>query len=503
MTADSQETLRGQACAVRWNLRPFIDGAYCDSASDGVAATVNPATGEKLADMAAGSTGDVERAVASARRAFEDGRWSSIGAATRRAVLSALADGIVERAEELALLDCLEIGKPISQARFEATALAPAFARFCAETIDKLFGVVGNTEPGVLAFSRPEARGVVAAISPWNFPLVNAVIKVLPALAAGNSVILKPSEMSSASALKLAEIALAAGIPPGVFNVVTGLGSTVGAALAVHPDIDFLSFTGSTQTGLRLMTLRGSSTVRPLLLECGGKSPSVVFDDIEDVAAVAARVCADALWNQGQLCVARTRLIVHERIAPALLEAVRAQIGAFVPGDPLDPDTGFGVLAGRTHWQRVAEMVARGVSAGADLVAGGLPSDQGGCAMAPMVLEPRDADNPLWLEEVFGPVVAMRRFSTCDEAFRLANESGYGLAATIWTRNLDIAHQAARTVRAGEVIVRSVPDDREGAGFSLPQEAMGGSGFGVETGIEGIRSYMNWKKVEFHTATGF
>jgi len=492
--------LQEQARVLQWNLRPFVDGAYRDSASEGLMATVNPATGEKLADMAVGSAEDAERAVAAARLAFEDGRWSSLGAGTRRALLLAMADAIVDHAEELALLDCLEVGKPISQARFEARVLAPAFARFCAETIDKLYGVVGNTEPGVLALSRPEARGVVAAIAPWNFPLANAVIKVLPALAAGNCVVLKPSEMSSASALKLAEIALAIGIPAGVFNVVPGLGSTVGAALAVHPDIDFLSFTGATQTGLRLMALRGNSTIRPLLLECGGKSPSIVFDDIENIAGIAERICADALWNQGQLCVARTRLIVHERVVPALLEAVREQMDSFTPADPLDSNTGFGVLAGRTHWQRVTAMVAEGVSAGARLVGGVLPLDEGGCAMAPAVLETEDSTNPLWCEEVFGPVIAMRRFATREEAFQLANDSGYGLAATVWTRDLDTAHQAARVVRAGEVIIRSVPDDREGAGFSLPQEAMGGSGFGVETGIEGIRSYMSWKKAEFHTA---
>lgn len=503
MAVDSHVSLRERASAVVWNLRPFIDGAYHDSASGRLVTTVNPATGGGLADMAVGAAEDADRAVASARRAFADGRWSSLGAGTRRALLLALSDAIVERAEDLALLDCLEIGKPISQARFEATALAPAFARFCAETIDKLQGVVGNTEPGVLAFSRPEARGVVAAIAPWNFPLANAVIKVLPALAAGNCVVLKPSEMSSASALRLAEIALDAGIPPGVFNVVPGLGSTVGTALAAHPDIDFLSFTGSTETGLRLMALRGTSTIRPLLLECGGKSPSVVFDDVEDIAAVAERICSDALWNQGQLCVARTRLIVHERVSAALLEAIRAHVGAFIPGDPLDPETRFGVLAGRAHWQRVAGMVAQGVSAGARLVAGALPVDDGACAMVPSVLETDDGANPLWREEVFGPVIAMRHFATREEAFRLANDNGYGLAATVWTRDLDTAHQAARVIRAGEVIIRSVPDEREGAGFSLPQEAMGGSGFGVETGVEGIRSYMSWKKAEFHTATGF
>tara|TARA_B110001454_G_scaffold188070_1_gene185830 strand:+ start:14040 stop:15542 length:1503 start_codon:yes stop_codon:yes gene_type:complete len=496
----SQEILRNQAHGVQWNLRPFIEGTYCDSASEQTITTVNPSTGQKLADMAVGSAEDVDRAVASARHAFQSGRWSSLGAGARRALLLALAAAIEENAEELALLDCLEIGKPISQARFEVTALAPSFARFSAEAIETLFGVVGNTEPGVLAFSRLEARGVVAAISPWNFPLLNAVIKVLPALAAGNCIVLKPSEISSASALKLAEIALNAGIPGGVFNVVPGLGSIVGEALATHPDIDFLSFTGSTQTGRRLMVLRGNSTIRPLLLECGGKSPSVVFDDIENVEAVAERICADALWNQGQLCVARTRLIVHERVAPALMAAVQTHINTIVPSDPIDLDTRFGVLAGRTHWLRVAAMVREGVSAGACLIAGATPTDDNGCGMAPMVFELKDGANPLWTDEVFGPVIAMRKFATREEAFRLANDSSYGLAATVWTRDLETGHQAARAIRAGEVIIRSVPDEREGSGFSLPQEGVGGSGFGTETGIEGIRSYMSWKKIEFHTA---
>ncbi|MDR3509343.1 MAG: aldehyde dehydrogenase family protein [Caulobacteraceae bacterium] len=497
-----QQAWRSRADAVAWDVRPFVDGALRESHAAERFAVRDPATGAVLHEVAAGDARDVAAAVASARAAFDDGRWSGLGVLTRKALLEAFIDAVVAQAEELALLDSLEIGKPISAALFDAQVLSPMFGRFCVESVDRLFGVVANTEPEVLAFSVAEPRGVVGAITPWNFPLVNAIIKVAPALAAGNTIVLKPSELAAASAVRLARIAVEAGLPPGVLNVVPGLGRTVGQALASHDDVDMLSFTGSTATGRLLMRSAGASNGKPLLLECGGKSPAVVFADADDLGAVARHICAEALHNQGQVCVSRSRVIVQDSIKGALLEALVEAARAYQPGDPLDPATGFGPLASREQWLRARDLILAGASQGHGPVLGDLTalSSHGGADMAPFVFSDLGRDNPLWREEVFGPVIVLESFSTPVQALALANDTAYGLAATVWTRDLSLGQAMARGIRAGEVTVRATAAEYEGPGFVLPQEGRKGSGFGSETGVEGLRSYTTWKKVEFHTA---
>lgn len=487
------------ASTATWRSCHFINGRFEKSRGAETIECSSMATGEPLGVLPAGSIEDVERAVTAARDAFDHGPWSRMGPGTRRSHLKALAAAIVSHAEELALLDCLDMGKPIAQARVDAELLAPAFLDHCAEAIDKLYGLVGNSEPTMLALSLPEPRGVVAAIAPWNFPLVNAIIKAAPALAAGNCVVLKPSEVASQSALLLADLAVQAGIPAGVFNVLTGRGSLVGAALARHPAVDFLSFTGSTAVGQKLMAEIGQAGLKPLLLECGGKSPVLVFDDVDDLDAVAEQICREALWNQGQVCVSRTRILVDRRVRDPLLAALRSHLEQITPGPSLDPQTAFGPLASLPQAQRVARLVAAGMADGARPLVGSPPSSNPSSAViGPLLLDRSGPGNPLWQEELFGPVLLLQEFEDVAQAIGLANDTSYGLAATVWTRDLTTAHRVARAVRAGEVIVHARPSNHEGVGFALPQEGRKGSGFGCETGVEGLRAYMSWKKVEFH-----
>lgn len=497
----SAQDYREAAHVTTWNIRPFIAGAYRDSLSADGVDNVNPATGRTLCTFAAGAAADVDAAVGAAREAFEAGHWRDAGPLQRKAALHRYCDLLERHADELALRDSLEMGKPIAHAQMDAAVLAPAFARYYAESIDKIYGHTAHSDAASLCFTMLEPRGVVGAIAPWNFPVVNAAIKLFPALAAGNSIVLKPSEYAPSSALRMAELALEAGIPPGVVNVVPGLGPTVGAALAAHDHVDFLSFTGSTATGRALMRLSAGSNGKPLMLECGGKSPCVIFADAAaELDGIARRVVGEAMWNQGQVCVTRSRVLVESSIAPALAERIAAAARELAAGDPLDPDTGFGPLASRMQAQKVLDLIASGRDEGARLLHGGrtvLP-ETGGCFVEATVFDRVTPAMRLWREEIFGPVVTLTEFTTVDEALALANDTPYGLAATVWARNLVTARRMLRGLKAGEITVHASPAECEGSGFALPQEPRGASGFGTETGLEGLRSYMTIKKVEIH-----
>jgi len=294
-----------------WNIRPFIDGAYVDHDATGFIDDINPATEEVLCRVPAGTAEDVDLAVSTARRRFKEGVWCDLPPDKRKSILLNFAGLIVDHGAELALLDTLEMGKPISAARFEAEVGGSCIVRSAAELTDKVCGSLVPSEPGALSFNLYEPRGVIAAIVPWNAPTYNVLLKIAPALAAGNVVVLKPSEIASGSALKLAELAIEAGLPPGVLNVVPGLGATVGEALASHPGVDMVSFTGSTVTGRRVMQLAAQSHGRPVQLECGGKSPQLVFADVDNLDRVAAAIAEDIFYNSGQVCAARSLLIVE------------------------------------------------------------------------------------------------------------------------------------------------------------------------------------------------
>lgn len=404
----------------------------------------------------------------------------------------------MNKKNSLAILDTLEIGKPISAALSDVSSFAAGIMRTTAELTDKIYGNVASMSDSNLVFNVYEPRGVIGAIVPWNFPVVNAVIKIAPALAAGNCVVLKPSEISPSSALKLAELAVEAGIPSGVFNVVPGLGHTVGAALASHPRVDLLTFTGSTNTGRLLMTHAGQSNGKPLLLECGGKSPHVVFDDVDNLDRIARVAVQRMYWNQGQVCSALTRLIVHQNIKHELLGKIIKLTKALKPGDPLDEKTTFGSLASVAQRDRVKRHIELGLEEGANPVMGGVDAIQGGpgCFVAPTIFDNVTTDMRIAQEEIFGPVLCVLSFKTEAEALQMANDTIYGLGATVWTKDFGRGKRMAKVIKAGGVVVRTSGEEMPDSSLidSEPQKA---SGFGSESGLRGMQSYCTLKAVRF------
>jgi acyl-CoA reductase-like NAD-dependent aldehyde dehydrogenase len=491
---------RGAAAALTWNLCPFLDGRYVDSSATERYRKINPSTETLLCEVSSGNAADVDKAVRVARRRFDEGCWSALAVTQRAQALYRLADLIVAHKADLALLDSLEMGKPIQAALDDAAQFAPLFLRSAAGFADKLNGRSAPSSASTIFLNSYEPRGVVGLITPWNFPIVNVAIKLGPALAAGNSVVLKPSEIAAGSALKLAELALEAGIPAGVFNVVPGLGSTAGAALALHPDVDLISFTGSTLTGRRVMELAGRSNGKALLLECGGKCPHVVFDDVLDLERIAEATVRGVLWNQGQVCSAHTRLIVHESIREPLLKQVLDLARRYEPGDPLDARTEFGPLASPTQRDRVRDYVDQGLKSGAVAVLHGRIASSGGCYAAPTIFDRVEPQMSIAREEIFGPVLCVQTFRTENEAVALANGTEYGLAATAWTRDMGRGKRLAHALRAGHVTIRTGGVEDAGSGCVLSHEPQKASGFGSETGLRGLECYSTLKSVSFSGA---
>ena len=485
------------AAAIRWNIRPFISGRYQRSSSAELFDNVNPATETALCRVPIGDTADIDEAVRAARRRFDDGCWSELAPARRGEVLMKLADLIVKHKTELALLDALEMGKPIQAALFDAEVFAPTMLRSWAGLADKLLGTCAPLIYGTLTLNSYEPRGVIGAITPWNFPCVNAVFKFGPALAAGNTVVLKPSELSPSSALRLAELALEAGLPEGVLNVVPGIGSTCGAALALHQDVDLLSFTGSTATGRKIIEMSGRSNGKPLLMECGGKSPHVVFSDVENLEAVADAVVQGVLFNQGQVCTAHTRLIVHEDIKETLLEHVVSRAARQQPGDPLDETTTFGPLASPVQRDRVKSYIEQGLKAGATAVLRGHVQEAGGCYVSPTVFDRVTDTMSIVKDEIFGPVLCVQHFKTEEEAIMRANATEYGLAATVWTRDSGRGRRLAHAIKAGTISIHTSGQEGPDSQYILSSEPQKASGFGAELGLGGLQSYSALKSDTF------
>ncbi|MBB3139717.1 aldehyde dehydrogenase [Halomonas organivorans] len=434
----------------------FIDGRFVSSRSGETFETLNPATGEVLTQVAACGEEDVDLAVQAARRAFEAGVWSDLAPAERKSIMQRFADLIEEHCLELAVLEALEAGKPIGECFNVDIPDTANTIRWHAEAADKLYEAVAPTEKGVVATVTREPIGVVGAVLPWNFPAMMAGWKLGPALITGNSVVLKPAELTSLSTTRLAELAYEAGIPAGVLNVVTGLGHVAGKAIGLHPDVDLAAFTGSTEVGRKFLEYSAASNLKRVVLECGGKNPQVVMPDVGDLKAVAGDVLASAFWNMGENCSAGSRLIVHRSIKDALLDEMQLQLASdWKIGDPLDPDVQLGALIEQAHMDKVLSHIEQAKAEGLKAVTGGerVLLENGGYFVPPTIFDDVSPEAAVAREEIFGPVLAVIPFDTEEEAIAIANDTCYGLAASLWSEDLNTVHRMAGAIRAGTVSV--------------------------------------------------
>jgi gamma-glutamyl-gamma-aminobutyraldehyde dehydrogenase len=452
-TADTT-TPRPSAADIDLRNRLFIDGRFVDPIAGGRFTSENPATGRPLIEVAEGTADDVDVAVRAARRAVEHGPWATLAPGERKRVLLAVADAIDAHTEELALIESLDAGKPIEDCRTIDIPDTASTIRWHAEAIDKLNDEVTPTGRDALAMVVREPVGVVGAVIPWNYPALMAAWKLGPALATGNAVVIKPASYTALSLLRIAEIATEAGLPEGVLNVVTGGGSTVGGAIGRHPDIDAVAFTGSTEVGRDFLRYAAESNLKRVLLELGGKSPQLVMRDVSDLDNLVANAANAIFWNMGENCSAGSRLIVHRDRAREVVDRLVAHVEReWIVGDPMDPATRIGALISRDHLGRVLDYVSAGRSEGARVVTGGSRTreDSGGWFIQPTIFDGVTNEMRIAREEIFGPVLAVLEFRTEAEAIAIANDTPYGLAASLYTDDLNVAHRVSRALKAGTV----------------------------------------------------
>lgn len=487
----SRAEWEAKATSLSFRTQAFIDGAYVNAASGKTFGCISPIDGQCRAQIAECDAEDVGRAVKASRRAFESGVWSETSPVHRKKTLLKFAQLLEKHAEELALLESIDMGKPVADALAIDVAASVRCLSWTAEAIDKVNGEIAPTPRHELGLITREPLGVVAAIVPWNFPLLMASWKFAPALAMGNSVILKPSEKSPLSAIRIAELAIEAGIPPGVFNVLPGFGKAAGEPLALHMDVDGLVFTGSTGVGKHLLQCAGQSNMKRAYMECGGKSPNVVFADAPDLPAVAEAAAIGIFFNQGEVCTAASRLLVERSIKDDFVKLVVEAGKNLHPKHPFEPGAPMGAIVDEGQMLRVLSYIEKGKSEGGRLVLGGerVMTESGGYYVAPTVFDDVAPEMTISKEEIFGPVLSVIAFDDEKEALRIANDTDFGLAAGVWTSNLSRGHRMAKKLRAGSVWVNCW----DGGDMTAPFGGFKQSGNGRDKSLHAFEKYTELK----------
>ncbi|MBS3997461.1 MAG: aldehyde dehydrogenase [Hydrogenophaga sp.] len=475
-TFDGRALINGERVAAR-------DGQTFDC--------ISPVDGRVLTQVARCAEADVDAAVSAARAAFEDRRWVGKAPAQRKRIMIRFAELIQANADALALTEALDMGKPIKYAKGVDVNSAANCIRWYGEAVDKIYDEIAPTPQTALALITREPVGVVGVIVPWNYPMIMAAWKIAPALAVGNSVVLKPSEKSPLTALRLAELALEAGIPPGVFNVVPGYGPEAGSPLALHMDVDCIAFTGSTRVGKQIHVMAGQSNLKRAWTELGGKSPNIVFADCPDLDRAVDAAVGSIFFNQGESCNAPSRLFVEASIKEAFLEKALAKVPGYQPGNPLDRNTVMGAIVDETQLSTVLRYIESGKSEGAKLLAGGerVSPVAGGCYVQPTIFDGVTNDMTIAREEIFGPVLSVLSFSDAADVVRQANSNVYGLQAAVWTRDINKAHGVARALRAGTVHVNSYDEDD----ITVPFGGFKQSGVGRDKSLHAFDKYTETK----------
>jgi gamma-glutamyl-gamma-aminobutyraldehyde dehydrogenase/4-guanidinobutyraldehyde dehydrogenase/NAD-dependent aldehyde dehydrogenase len=480
-----------ESAAPTFDGRALINGERVAARDGQTFDCISPVDGRLLTQVARCGEADIDAAVTAARAAFEDRRWAGQAPAQRKRTMIRFADLLLAHADELALTETLDMGKPVKYARAVDVNSAANCIRWYGEAVDKVYDEIAPTADTALALITREPVGVVGVIVPWNYPMIMAAWKIAPALAAGNSVVLKPSEKSPLTALRLAELALEAGIPPGVFNVVPGYGPEAGSPLALHMDVDCIAFTGSTRVGKQIHVMAGQSNLKRAWTELGGKSPNIVFADCPDLDRAVEAAVGSIFFNQGESCNAPSRLFVEAPIKDAFLEKALKLVPNYQPANPLDPNTVMGAIVDQMQLDNVMRYIGLGQSEGAQLLAGGEQAlcDTGGCYVQPTIFDGVKPEMTIAREEIFGPVLSVLSFTDAADVVKQANSSVYGLQAAVWTRDINKAHGVARALRAGTVHVNQYDEDD----ITVPFGGFKQSGVGRDKSLHAFDKYTECK----------